>query len=129
MKKLAAFTFFLWLASVARAQFETSVVLGTVRDQSNNVVPGATVKLLNIGTGIQATTTTNETGDYQFLNVRIGNYKVSAEKTGFSVATADNVNVTVNARQRVDITLAVGQVTETVQVTAGIIAVESDSTD
>jgi hypothetical protein len=119
----------LCVASVAHAQFETSVVLGTVRDQSNNVVPGANVTLLNTGTGIRASTSSNEAGDYQFLNVRIGNYRVSAEKPGFSIASADNVNVTVNARQRVDITLTVGQVTETVQVTEGVIAVESDSTD
>src|SRR5688572_5824648 len=117
------------LASLAGAQFETSVVLGTVRDPSGNVVPGAVVTLLNIGTGIQATTTTNETGDYQFLNVRIGTYRVRAEKPGFSVASADNFNVAVNARQRVDLALTVGQVTETVQVTSGVIAVESDSTD
>jgi hypothetical protein len=45
------------------------------------------------------------------------------------VAVADDVSVTVNARQRVDLTLQVGQVTETIQVTAGVAAVESDSTD
>jgi hypothetical protein len=130
MKRFTLFvTVLVCLVSIASAQFETSVVLGTVRDQSNNVVPGANVTLLNNGTGIRATTTTNEAGDYQFLNVRIGDYKVSAEKAGFAIAAADNVNVTVNARQRVDITLTVGQVTETVQVTEGVIAVESDSTD
>ena len=106
------------LALIASAQFDTSVVLGTVRDASGNIVPGSTVKLLNIGTGIEATTITGETGDYQFLNVKIGNYKVIGGKGRILDRRVDNVNVTVNARQRVDIALAVGQVTEIVQVTA-----------
>ena len=116
-------------ASASLAQFDTSVVLGTVRDQSANAVPAAAVKLLNVDTGIESQTATGESGDYIFLNVKIGKYKVTVEKTGFSVAAAEDVQVTVNARQRVDFDLKVGQVTETVQVTEGIIAVESDSSD
>ena len=121
----SALLFAVWLP----AQFETSVVLGTIRDASGNVVPGAVVKLLNVETGIQAVATTNEVGDYQFLNVRIGVYKLSAEKPGFAVAYADDVKVTVNARQRVDLTLTVGQVSESIQVTDAVAAVETDSSD
>jgi hypothetical protein len=117
------------LSAVASAQFETAVVLGTVRDPGGSVVPNATVRLLNTGTGIESRTTTNNTGDYQFFNVRIGIYKVTVEAPGFAAATADNVNVTVNARQRVDVELAFGQITESIQVTGGVIAVESDSSD
>ena len=119
----------LCLSLSAFAQFDTAVVLGTTRDQSGNVVPGAAIKLLNVETGIQATTTTNDTGDYLFLNVKIGTYKLTAEKPGFSAANADNVGVSVNARQRVDFSLKVGQVTESINVTEGVIAVESDSSD
>jgi hypothetical protein len=129
MNKLRRFLLAIFCLSTAHAQFDTSVVLGTVRDPSGNVIPAAKMTLLNTGTGIQATGSTNETGDYQFLNVRIGNYKVTAEKAGFSTASAENVNVTVNARQRVDLTLTVGQVTESVTVSANVSAVESDSTD
>ncbi|MBM3783015.1 MAG: TonB-dependent receptor [Acidobacteria bacterium] len=121
-------TFFLYSLH-AFAQFDTAVVLGTVRDPAANVVPGASVKLLNVETGIQATTATNDAGDYLFLNVKIGAYRVTVEKPGFAAATADNVSVNVNARQRVDFTLKVGQVTESINVTDGIIAVESDSSD
>lgn len=56
--------------------------------------------------------------------MKIGRYKVSVEKAGFSSASADNVTVTVNARQRVDFELKVGQVTESIQVTDGVIAVD-----
>src|SRR5882724_7882168 len=113
----------------AYAQFETAVVLGTVRDATQSAVPGAKVTLLNIETGIQAATATDDNGNYLFNNVKIGRYKVSVEKSGFSSAFVDQVQVDVNARQRVDVALNVGQVSDSVQVTAGVAVVESDSTD
>jgi len=113
----------------AYAQFETAVVLGTVRDASQSAVPGAKITLLNIETGIQATTTTDNDGGYLFNNVKIGRYKVSSEKTGFTTSFADQVQVDVNARQRVDLAMTVGQVSESVQVTAGVMAIEADSSD
>ena len=102
-------------ATAAHAQFDAATVLGAVRDSSGAVVPGATVTLKNTGTGISATTVSEPDGNYQFLNVRIGTYNVRAELQGFSAAEAENVAVTVNARQRVDLTLKVGNVGETVR--------------
>src|SRR5260370_22685609 len=113
----------------ALAQFETAVVLGTVRDSSQASVTGAKVTLLNLGTGIQASAATDESGNYLFNNVKIGRYKVTAEKTGFTAAVASDFQVDVNARQRVDLTLVVGQVSESVQVNAAVMAVEADSSD
>ncbi|MBL8292123.1 MAG: carboxypeptidase regulatory-like domain-containing protein, partial [Bryobacterales bacterium] len=117
------------MAVMLPAQFETSVVLGTVRDESAQSVPGAKVNLRNVDTGIESEALTSESGDYLFLNVKIGRYKITIEKPGFQSASADNVTVAVNARQRVDFQLTVGQVSETIQVNEGIIAVESDSSD
>jgi hypothetical protein len=68
------------------AQFDTAVVLGTVRDGSGAVVPAASITLKNTETGITASTISDENGNYQFLNVRIGSYDVSAELQGFSTA-------------------------------------------
>jgi hypothetical protein len=53
----------LLLTPAALAQFETAVVLGTVRDPSGQVVPGAGVTLVNLETGIRSETSTGETGD------------------------------------------------------------------
>jgi hypothetical protein len=117
------------LPATALAQFDAATVLGTVRDSTDAVVPGATVTLKNLSTGITASTVSDEHGNYQFLNVRIGNYSVRAELQGFSVAEANNVAVTVNARQRVDLTLAVGNVGETVVVTGAAKLLETDSSD
>jgi hypothetical protein len=72
---------------------------------------------------------TGRTGDYQFLNVRVGSYRIEAELSGFSKAIASNVTVTVDARQRVDLSLQVGGVGETVEVTGAVRFLETDSSD
>jgi hypothetical protein len=125
--RLLLVVYLLAAAFPSRAQFETSTVLGTVRDRSDAVVAGALVTLTNIETNISSTKTSEENGNYEFVNVRPGRYKVTAEKSGFSTAVADNVQVSVTARQRVDLILAVGQVTESIQVTSQVALVESDS--
>ena len=119
----------LFLPASARAQFDAATVLGTVKDSSGSLVPGATVTLLNVSTGISATTVSDENGNYQFLNVRIGIYSVKAELQGFSIAETENVQVTVNARLRVDLTLKAGNVTETVTVSGAATLLESESSD
>jgi hypothetical protein len=123
------FVAFLLLPAVAFAQFDAATVLGTVRDSSGAIVPGATVTLKNVSTGIAATAVSDESGNYQFLNVRIGTYTVRAELQGFSAAEAENVAVTVNARQRVDLALAIGSVGETVVVTGAAKLLETESSD
>ncbi len=115
--------------ATALAQFDTATVLGSVHDTSGAIVPGATVTLKNVATGITATTVTDGEGNYQFLNVRIGSYTVRAELQGFSVAEADNVSVTVNARLRVDLSLKVGSLGETVTVEGAAKLLETDSSD
>src|SRR5512133_3838914 len=104
-------------AGLIFAQFETAEVLGTVRDQTGASVPRAAVALTNQDTNIQVKTTTDENGNYQFFNVRVGRYTVTVEQAGFSKASASDIVVNVNARQRVDVTLQVGAVSESGQVT------------
>ena len=126
-----------WLAALllaftpltAFAQFDSGTLLGRVLDQSDAAIPGATVTLTNVATGIQATAVTDDTGSYQFLNVRVGTYRVEAKLTGFATAVATDVNVTVNARQRVDLALKVGGLGETVEVTGAARRLEADSSD
>ena len=119
----------LWLlfASPAWAQFETASVVGTVRDSSGAVVPGAAVTLTAVETGVSTSRTTNDSGLYEFVTVRAGLYIVTAEKAGFSSALVDNLQVQVGGRQRVDLSLEVGRVSERIQVTASSPLVEHDS--
>jgi hypothetical protein len=126
---IVAWSLLLAMPSNALAQFDAATVLGRVTDQTAAGVPGVTVTLINQATGITATTVTNSAGDYQFLNVRIGAYRLEAELPGFTKAAAPNVTVTVNARQRVDLSLQVGGVGETVEVTGAFKMLETDSSD
>lgn len=117
------------LAGVARAQFDSATVLGFISDQSGAAMPGVTVTLTNPATGISTTAVTDDRGQYQFLNVRIGTYSLKAELQGFTTAVANDVTVTVNARQRVDLSLSVGGVGETVEVSGAARLLESESSD
>lgn len=115
------------LVAPTRAQFDTATVLGTVKDSQGSAISGATVTLKDLQNNSVATAHTNEQGDYQFLNVKIGTYQVGGEASGFASALADNVTVTVNARQRIDLVLPAGTLTETVVVTEGVKLLETDS--
>jgi hypothetical protein len=114
-------------ASRAAAQFDSAAVVGAVHDPTGAVVPDATITLTNTETGVSAKRTTNAEGVYEFVTVRPGVYIATAEKAGFSLALIDNIQVQVGARQRVDLQLAVGQITEKVEVTAAAPLIEVDS--
>src|ERR1035441_3173875 len=70
-------------AFVSFGQFETATVLGTATDPRAGAIPHARVSLANLDTGTSQSTTTDDLGNYQFLEVRVGRYKVLAEAAGF----------------------------------------------
>ncbi|CAN5665315.1 hypothetical protein BH18ACI5_BH18ACI5_03400 [soil metagenome] len=119
----------LLLPLTAAAQFDTATVLGTVRDSTGGVVPGVSVKLKNVSTGITSDAVTDGEGNYQFGNVRIGTYTVRAELQGFAAAEATDVIVTVGARQRVELVLKVGEIGQTITVEGASKLLETDSSD
>ena len=111
------------------AQFESAEVLGTIHDPSGQVVPRASVTLTNQATSIQATTATDDSGNYDFFDVRVGRYTVSVEAAGFAKTSATDVVVDVNARQRVDLTMQVGSVAQSVDVTGAASILETDTSE
>jgi hypothetical protein len=100
---------------VCSAQFSSNLQ-GVVLDPSGRGIPKATVKLLNTGTQVSDTTTTNGSGDYRFVSLAPGQYQLTAEAPGFANAT---VTVTLQTSQtlNVPITVAVAATTQTVEVT------------
>src|SRR6185503_10146050 len=114
-------------AANASAQFDTATVVGTVRDASESVIPGARVTLTAVETGISTVRTSAADGNYEFPAVKPGTYMVTAEKSGFAVALVDQVQVQVGARLRVDLKMPLGQLSERVEVTASSPLVETDS--
>jgi hypothetical protein len=111
------------------AQFETASVLGYVRDASGAIVSDATVSLVNQETKTTVTVKTNAQGAYEFTDVKIGEYQVTAKAAGFDLSTTQPFTVTVNARQRVDVALKVGSNNETVTVTSAAALLETDNSE
>ncbi|HLJ44816.1 MAG TPA: TonB-dependent receptor [Bryobacteraceae bacterium] len=126
---LIVFAGCLLFAAPVFAQFDTAEVLGTIRDSSGGSLANATVTLINQDTGIQVKTTTDANGNYDFFNVKVGRYTINAELSGFSKFTTTDVIVNVNARQRVDVTMQVGIVTQSVEVSSVAAALDTDSSE
>ena len=101
-----------------RGQSTYGTVDGTVTDASGAAVPGAQVTLTNSGTQEKRTQATGVQGLYQFVNIAPGQYVLDVEKAGFKHFTRENVVVQVQQDTHIDAVLPVGQVTETVNVTA-----------
>ena len=116
-----------WQSAVA-AQFDAATVLGRVLDESGGAMPGANVTLTNKSTNIAVSAVADETGSYQFLNVRVGDYTIDAQLQGFA-GVSTGVTVTVGARQRVDLTMKVGGVGESIEVSGGVRVLETESSD
>ena len=93
-------------------------VVGNVTDQSGGALHGAAVTLINTGTGEQRQTLSGAGGDYQFLNLVPGMFRVQVEQSGFKKATLENLEVTVSGTVRADISMQVGEVTQSVEVQA-----------
>src|SRR6476659_90542 len=104
------------LLAALYAQFDTGGIIGLVQDATGSVVPGARITLANAATGINIVTTSNDAGIYEFPTVRVGTYRITAEKTGFATASAEGVAVSVATRTRIDLRLAIGEVSQTIEV-------------
>ncbi|MDQ2711276.1 MAG: carboxypeptidase-like regulatory domain-containing protein [Acidobacteriota bacterium] len=128
-KFFVTFVFSCCCATLGYGQFETAEVLGTVHDVSGAVVPKVNLTLTNEQTGVQEQTISDDNGLYDFFNVKVGRYTVSAEATGFAKFTAARVAVDVNARQRVDITLQVGAAAQSIEVQGAAAALETDTSE
>ena len=100
------------------AQGLFGTISGIVTDPSGAVVAGATVKVINTATNVTVALTTNGAGVYNATSLNPGTYRVEAGAKGFKTAVANNIVLDVSASPKVDLTLAVGQGNETVEVTA-----------
>lgn len=103
----------------------TASLRGTITDQSGAVVAGATVTLTNIGTGISRTEASAADGAYLFDQVQVGKYKVTVEKSGFTTFVREGITLELNQFGRVDITLKIGQETQTIEVTGNVAQVDT----
>jgi hypothetical protein len=104
------------LPAGAAAQVTSAALVGTVTDQSAAGLPGVTVTARNTDTGFTRSVTTGETGAYRLEFLPIGAYQVEAALSGFKTAIKSGIVLAVNDSVRIDLTLAIGGLNETVTV-------------
>src|SRR5215813_2368667 len=95
-------------STLAVAQTLTGTILGTVKDQSGAVLPGATVTATNTQTGIARNDTTGARGEYRISALGLGDYQVAVTMSGFQGETRNGITLTVGREAVVDFALAVG---------------------
>ncbi len=108
----------LLLVSHNYAQTTFGSITGVVSDSSGAAIPNASVTVTNIGTMEKRTMETSNDGNYQFVNLAPGSYRVDVEKSGFKHVARESVTVEVQSTVRIDVSLAIGDVNQTVEVTA-----------
>jgi hypothetical protein len=113
----------------AGAQQQLGAIQGTIADQSGGVIPGVTVTVTNLGTGIARTTVTNEVGIYRVPSLDPGRYEVVAELMGFRKAIRTGVILSVGTTLGVNFTLEPGEVTETIEVTGVAPDIQTEKAD
>jgi hypothetical protein len=111
----------------AYGQFESASVLGYVKDTSGAAIPNTTVTLTNAATGIIQKAITDAEGRYEFASVPIGRYSVGSEAAGFERAQTTPFILTTDSRQRVDLSMKPGSVSETVTVSAAPTVLETET--
>lgn len=123
---LCAMAFALCLSTLALGQEITGTIVGTVKDSSGSVVPGATVTITDPSKGdiVVRTATTNDSGEFTAPNLAISSYTVTVEAPNFKKTVQTGVAVQVGERRSVEISLEAGRIEETVTVTADPVAVE-----
>ena len=104
-------------------------ITGVVTDSSHAVLSGATVVAHNTATGVEARTTTSNTGNYVLPSLQIGTYEVTVSQAGFNKWTRSNIALSSGDNIRVDATLTVGQVSQTVEVTSVEAPLKTESTE
>jgi hypothetical protein len=102
-------------------------VVGTVTDPSGGVIPGASASLTNLGTAEKRSAMTDSNGTYRFVNLVPGRYRLEVEASGFKRLTREPIAVVVEAAVRIDAALEIGNITETVSVTAETPQLQTES--
>jgi hypothetical protein len=119
----------LLLCGVSAGQDTRATLSGLVTDSSQAAVVAAVAKLIRTDTGVILETTTNSTGQYRFLFLNPGAYRLIVEMPGFRQFERSGIVLQVGQSANVDVTLQVGAQTETVTVTSNAVLLETEKGD
>jgi len=106
----------------------TGSILGNAHDSTGAVVVGVHVTAISIQTNLRQETITDQVGEYRFLSLPVGTYRLEAELSGFQKFVTSDIALTVDQQRRVDIMLKVGNLQEQVEVQGNAVQVETSST-
>jgi hypothetical protein len=120
-------TLFLLTLGVGSAQFSQGILTGTISDQSGAIIPGAQVKMVNKQTAFQYTATANVEGLYRVPYVNPGIYEVTFESQGFKRLVRSNIQIRSLETLRLDVSLEVGSVVESIEVGARATMLETET--
>jgi hypothetical protein len=121
------FAFLASLPAAAAAQTATGQITGTISDSSGALVTNARIKITNSLTGLTRETTTSDLGTYAVPLLPVGTYLVSAEKEGFKLALSSDNELKVDQVLRVDLTMELGALTESVEVRGRAVALDTET--
>jgi hypothetical protein len=129
MLLMLAFIVMVALTSTMAAQSSGGGVAGTIYDSAGAVVPNASVTLVNIATNVSSVAVSTDAGRYTFPQLNPGVYKITVIVSGFKESVQTGVTVSVGAIATQDITLQVGESTQSVVVTADAQQIQTESSD
>ena len=105
----------------------TGTILGTVADNSGAVVANAEVAITNLATGVTKNTNTSSSGDFTVPYLQPGTYRVEVHAPGFQKSILQNIGLVVAQEVRANVTMKPGAISETVEVQANAVALDTDS--
>ena len=113
---LTAFSIFLVIPTFA--QLPTATILGVAKDSSGGVLPGVTVTVKNIDTGLTRAVKTSDDGEYRFPELPVGRYEVRGEHAGFKIVTRQGITLEVTQQAVINLDFQVGTAEQQVVVNA-----------
>lgn len=114
---------------MAQVGADNQQIIGSVTDPSGAAVPNAEITVTNEATGISRAVKSNEDGNYVVLNIPVGMYTITTSVTGFKKSVIAGVRVEVGGKPSVPVTLEIGQATESVEVQAGAVLIQTTTAE
>ncbi len=128
-RQVAILALMLVLPLAAVAQITTATIVGTVTDSSGAVLAGAQVTTRNVDTGLSRTAPSGEGGTYRLEFLPVGSYLLEVTASGFKKASRSDIVLQVNDTARVDVSLTIGDLTETVTVSEAPPAINTSTSE
>ena len=117
----------IFLLLIGQIKAQEGQIVGTVKDPSGAVIPNVTVTATEAQTSFARTAVSNASGEYELRSLRPTTYTVSAETSGFKKVTESNVRLEANQSLSLNLTLELGQITESVNVEANAVQVDTST--